>query len=215
MGDKVSKKIEEPCCCDQKECCESRPPDKQPSGGKKWWKIGLFTLGMCLIIGATAYSLIIRHTNASNVPVDTSAIPQITSGTCANAISSMGIGDLLWAKELGTVFTDHDLIFVVLQENNGQTTDTLANRISEATAKIEARGVRVGTLTLSTSDPEFSTTLQRLSLGQLPAILAFSTTGNGAIITGDITEGRLLQTYVTISQPLCVPGGPSGCCSGK
>jgi len=211
MGDKVSKKIEEPCCCGQKECCESRPPDKQPSGRNKWWKIGLFALGMCLIIGATAYSLIVRHT-ASNASVDTSGIPQIATGACVNALSSLDISDLAWVQELNSLFTDHDYIMVLLPEDNGDSNNTLVNRMSEATAKIEARGVNVGTFTLDPNDPEFSTTMKRLALGQLPAIIAIHTNGNGAIITGDITEGRLLQTYLVISQPICAPGGSSGCC---
>jgi hypothetical protein len=120
---------------------------------------------------------------------------------------------LAWAQELSSLFADHDFVFVVLPESNTDLAKTLANRISDAAAKIEANGKRVGTFTLNSSDPEFSTTMQRLSLGQLPAVLALSNTGNGAIITGDITEGKLLQTYLTVSQPVCAPG--SGCCSGK
>lgn len=201
-------------CCDQKGCCQS-PEDstgKQPTGIKKWWKIGIFSLGVLLIIGATAYSLITRHTNASEVSLDTSNIPQITTGSCAIAASSLGISDLAWTQELDSTFSNHDLVFVILPENDGGSTDIISNRVSEAASKIEAQGAIVGTLTLSPSDPEFSTTLQRLAIGQLPAVLAFCTTGNGAIMTGDITEGKLLQTYVTISQPVCPPGSSPGCC---
>jgi hypothetical protein len=101
---------------------------------------------------------------------------------------------------------------VILPGNDTNLNNTLANRISDATAKIEARHTSVGTFTLNASDPEFSVTTERLAITQLPAVLAISTTGNGAIITGDITEGKLLQTYVTISQPVCAPGSSSGCC---
>jgi hypothetical protein len=31
-------------------------------------------------------------------------------------------------------------------------------------------------------------------------------------MTGDITEGKLLQTYLVVSQPICAPGSSSGCC---
>ena len=214
MSDKSSEKMKKTECCDQKGCCPSASDDatKPPDGGKKWWKIAVFTLGVFLIIGATAYSLITRHTSASSKPLDNSGIPQVASSTCARAIASLGIGDLVWAQELNAIFTNHDLVFVILPENDSNSTNTLVNRISDATAKIEARGARVGTLTLNASDPEFSITMQRLALGQLPAVLALSTTGNGAIVTGDITEGKLLQTYVTISQPVCAPGSSSGCC---
>ncbi|OGN91541.1 MAG: hypothetical protein A2Z75_07720 [Chloroflexi bacterium RBG_13_50_10] len=217
MSDKDSKKMPKADCCDQKGCCPS-PADstkQQPPSKKQWWKIAVFALGILMIIGATAYSVITRHINASSVPLDKSGIPQIASNTGCNAASTLGIGDLLWAQKLNPIFTDHNLIFVILPGDDSNSNTTLANRISDATAKIEARHTSVGTFTLSASDPEFSITTERLAITQLPAVLALSTTGNGAIITGDITEAKLLQTYVVVSQPICAPGSSSGCCSGK
>jgi len=217
MSEKSSEKTPKIDCCDQKGCCPSPSEDatRQPDRGKKRWKIAVFALGMLMVIGATAYSLITRHTSASPVPLNNIGVPQIASSNCGNALSTLGIGDLLWAQELNTIFTDHNLIFVILPGNDTNLNNTLANRISDATAKIEARHTSVGTFTLNASDPEFSVTTERLAITQLPAVLAISTTGNGAIITGDITEGKLLQTYVVVTQPICVPGGSSGCCSGK
>jgi hypothetical protein len=214
MSEKSSEKTPKIDCCDQKGCCPSPSGDatRQPDRGKKRWKIAVFALGMLMVIGATAYSLITRHTSASPVPLNNIGVPQIASSNCGNALSTLGIGDLLWAQELNTIFTDHNLIFVILPGNDTNLNNTLANRISDATAKIEARHTSVGTFTLNASDPEFSVTTERLAITQLPAVLAISTTGNGAIITGDITEGKLLQTYVTISQPVCAPGSSSGCC---
>ncbi len=222
MSDKSPEKLEKPDCCDQKGCCAS-PEDttgQQPPGKKRWWKIAVFALGVFLVIGATAYSLVTRHINASSTPLDNSSIPQIASNNWPIAVSTMGVGDLVWAQDLESMFTDHDLIFVILPENDNNSTKTLTKRVSDASAKIEARGARVGTLTLSVSDPEFSITMKRLALGQLPAVVALSTAGNGAIITGDITEGKLLQTYVVVTQPVCAPGcdtgsSSSGCCGGK
>jgi hypothetical protein len=219
MTNKGPEKIKKTDCCDQEGCCPSSADntDKQPPGKKQWWKISIFALGMLLVVGATAYSLIIRHTGASNVPLDNSDVPQITSSTCINAASTLGIGDLAWVQELSTIFTDNDLIFVILPGNDGNSTNTLTNRVSDARAKIEARHTSVGTFTLSASDPEFSVTTERLAITELPAVLALCISGNGAVITGDITEGKLLQTYVTVTQPVCAPGcdtgsSASGCC---
>jgi hypothetical protein len=217
MSEKGSEKTPKIDCCDQKGCCPSSvdSTNQQPPSRKQWWKIAVFALGMLMVIGATTYSLITRHTSASPVPLNNIGVPQIASGTCGNALSTLGVGDLLWAQELNTIFTDRDLIFVILSGNDTNLNDTLANRISDATAKIEARHTSVGTFTLSANDPEFPVTTERLAITELPAVLAISTTGNGAIITGDITEGKLLQTYVVVTQPVCVPGGSSGCCPGK
>jgi hypothetical protein len=222
MTDKSPKKIQNADCCDQKGCCPSSADNtnQQPPSKKQWWKIAVFSLGMLMVVGAITYSLVIRHTSAATTPIDNSGVPQIASSTYHNALSTLGIGDLVWAKELNTIFTDHNLVFVILPGNDTNLNDTLSNRISDATAKIEARHTSVGTFTLNASDPEFSVTTERLAITELPAVLALSTSGNGAIITGDITEGKLLQTYVVVTQPICAPGcdtgsSSSGCCSGK
>jgi hypothetical protein len=222
MSEKGSEKTPKTDCCDQKGCCPSSEDSikQQPPSKKQWWKIAAFSLGMLMVVGAITYSLITRHTSASTVPLNNSSVPQIASGTYGNALSSLGISDLVWVKELNAVFTDHNLIFVILPGKDSNLNDTLANRISDATTKIEARHTIVGTFTLSASDPEFSVTTERLAIAELPAVLALSTSGNGAVITGDITEGKLLQTYVVVTQPVCAPGcntgsGSSGCCSGK
>jgi hypothetical protein len=180
---------------------------------RQWWKIAGFALGILLIAAATTYALTTRNSAASSGPLGN--VPSIGSNTSQSAPTTMGVGDLKWAKNLAAKFADHDFIFVILPENDNNSTSTLTKRISDAAAKIEARGARVETITLSASDPELSITLKRLAIGQLPAVLAIGISGNGAIITGDITEGKLLQTYVVVSQPVCAPGSSSGCCPGK
>jgi len=177
---------------------------------RQWWKIAGFALGILLIAAATTYALTTRNSAASSGPLGN--VPSIGSNTGKSAPAAMGVGDLKWAKNLAAKFTDHDFIFVILPGSDSDSTKTLANRVSDASAKIEAQGARVETMTLSASDPELLITAERLAIGQLPAVLAIAISGNGAIITGDITEGKLLQTYVVVSQPVCVPGGSSGCC---
>jgi len=177
---------------------------------RQWWKIAGFALGILLIAAATTYALTTRNSAASSGPLGN--VPSIGSNTGKSAPAAMGVGDLKWAKNLAAKFTDHDFIFVILPGNDSNSTETLSKRVSDAAAKIEARGARVETIALSASDPELSITLKRLAIGQLPAVLAISSAGNGAIMTGDITEGKLLQTYLTVSQPVCAPGGSSGCC---
>lgn len=178
---------------------------------RQWLRIGGFTLGILLIAGAAAYALTTRNSAASSGPLTNGTVPP----TIQSAPATMGVGDLKWAQKVTAKFTDHTFIFVILPGNDSNSNEILANRVSDASVKIEARGAKVETLTLSPSDPELSITMQRLAIGQLPAVLAISITGNGAIMTGDITEGKLLQTYLTVSQPVCLPGGSSGCCPGN
>ncbi|UCH50670.1 MAG: hypothetical protein JSV54_06550 [Chloroflexota bacterium] len=216
MSDKDFEKTKKVDCCDQKDCCPSSSDNttQQSAGSKKWWKIAVFALGMLMIIGATSYSLITRHINASSAPLDNGGIPQI--GSEQNIPNILGLSDLTWVQNLSTTFTEHDFMFVILPDSDSDSTKTLTNRVIEATATIEARGARVETITLSPDNSEFSTTMHRLAIGQVPAVLAISVSGNGAIMTGDITEEKLLQTYLVVSQPpVCPPGSSPGCCGGK
>jgi hypothetical protein len=229
MSDKGFKKVQKTDCCDQKGCCPSpadttkpQPPSRQP-----WWKIAVFALGILLIAGAVTYALTTRNSAASSGPLTNGNVPLIGSYTSLNVPragsytslnvpKTTGIGDLKLSESLAAKFADHDFIFVTLSDNDIKSTKTLTNRISDAAAKIEARGARVETITLSPDDPEFSITMRRLGIGGVPAVLAISVSGNGAIMTGDITEGDLLQTYLTVLQPpVCAPGSSSGCCGGK
>jgi hypothetical protein len=182
---------------------------------RQWWKIAGFALGIILIAAAATYALTTRNSAASSGPLGNGNVPSIGSNTGKSAPATMGVGDLKWAKNVATKFTDHDFIFVILPENGSDLTKTLTNRVAEAAVKIEAKGARVETMTLSATDPEFSITMERLAITQLPAVLAISISGNGAILTGDITEGKLLQTYLVVAQPICAPGSSSGCCGGK
>ncbi|MCX6007108.1 MAG: hypothetical protein NTZ34_07605, partial [Chloroflexi bacterium] len=71
-------------------------------------------------------------------------------------------------------------------------------------------GAAVDAMTLSSADPEFQLTIDRLAIQKLPAVLVIAATGQGAIIKGDITETKVLQAYLSL-QKTCVPG-TSGCC---
>jgi hypothetical protein len=187
---------------------------KKESGGRsqkrQWWKIAVFALGILLTAAAATYALTTRNSAASSGHLGN--VPSIGSNTSQSAPATTGVGDLKWTQNLAAKFADHDFIFVILPENDSNSTSTLTKRVSDAAAKIEARGVRVETLTLSASDPELSITAGRLAIAQLPAVLAIGPSGNGVIMTGDITEEKLLQAYLAASQPVCPPGSSSGCC---
>ena len=183
---------------------------------KGGWKIAIFALGVLLIIGATVYSVITRHSDAVGAPSNKGSAPSAVAAAGVNVPAAQGIGDLTWVKKLNSVFTDHDFIFVLLPESDSDLTKKVADQVTMAAAKIEAEGVRVDTLTLNPSNPEFSLTTDRLAITQLPAVLAFSISGNGAIIKGEITETKLLQAYLVVSKPpICAPGSSSGCCPTK
>ena len=94
-----------------------------------------------------------------------------------------------------------DAVFLLLADKNGQLP---SDAVKGAAAKIEKQGQKCGLFTLKTSSPDFA---QLTSQATLPAVLVM-VKGKGTIwVSGDITEEKLVQGYVTASRV-------AGCCSG-
>ena len=187
----------------------------------QWWKIAVCVLGILVIAGAVTYTLMTR-TSASSAASTTSSptAPAASSptapatnsptptATAANAPASDGSGELNWVKSLNSKWATNDFIFVVFPGDD-DLTGKADQAVKTSLEKIKQAGTAAEALTLSSTDPEFQTTLDRLALQKLPAVLVFAATGQGVIVKGDITETKLLQAYVSL-QKTCVPG--SGCC---
>lgn len=176
---------------------------------KDWWKKAVFAIGILIVIGAVTYSLVIRKADSAGSPPAAGSAPAATNASSSTPPSN-SIGELKWVSNLKTRFADHDFMFVILPGSN----DTIKNvyqEIDKAAAKIKAEGVRIDTLTLGSDDPELPITAQRLAISKLPAVIVFSSSGSGALISGEITETKLLQAYLTALKA-CPPGSSSGCC---
>jgi len=170
----------------------------------KWLKIGICILGVLMIAGAITYTVLTRQSGASGA----SSTPPADSAL-KNAQSTGGIDGLNWVKDVNSKFTNKDFLFVLLPGNDDLTKKT-EQTLSGAVEKMMQDGVSVAVFPLDPKDSEVAITAKRLSISNLPAVLLFSSQGRGAIISGDITETKLLQAYLTLLQA-CVPGN-SGCC---
>jgi hypothetical protein len=175
----------------------------------QWWKIAVCILGVLMIAGAITYTLMTRAAASSAAPVNNSPAP--VTGIPGSPASD-GVGELNWVKALSSKYATNDFVFIVLPANN-DSTGKVDQVIKSASNTMRQDGAAVDTMTLSPTDPEFSATTERLAIQKLPAVLLFASTGQGAIIKGDITETKLLQAYLTIVKT-CVPGS-SGCCPAK
>jgi len=211
MRDKSPKDLEKNDCCAQGECCSSSAvKENQQSGSRvEWWKIAVFALGMIMVVAGIAYSLITRHSVASSNMVGNDTISSVPSSACA----ILGIGELVWAKDLDAEFIRTDFVFVVLPGSDGDSNQEITSQVDGVAEKIRAQGLNVHSMILSPNDPEFSKTTGKLAISQLPAVLILGKNGNGAIVTGNLDETKLLEAYLVVSQsPPCIPGSSSGCC---
>ena len=178
---------------------------KTPLSGQ-WWKIALCLLGVVMIAGAITYTLMSRAT-ASSASSGNSA----SQASASNTQTSGGVGELNWVNALRTKYSATDFIFVVFPGDSNQTSK-VEQSVKSAAEKMRQDGPIVESMTLPASDPEFSVTLERLGIQKLPAVLLMVSTGQGAIVKGEINETKLLQAYLTLVKT-CTPG--SSCCPGK
>jgi len=163
-------------------------------------QIALCLIGVLMIAGAVTYILVIR-TSAANLS---------NAARFAGFVASDLDGELNWVKDLYTKFENNDFVVVILPGNDDLTrkVDQLVNSTCE---KIRQDRTNIEVMTLSSTDPEFQTTLDRLAIHKLPAILIMAPAGKQQIIKSDFSENKILEAYLKL-QGTCVPGA-SGCCS--
>ena len=187
----------------------------------QWWKIALCALAVLMIAGAVTYTLMTRTSASSVLLTASNPVPSVAavnapastsnpapSTPAVNAPASQGAGELNWVKNLNSKFATYDFIFILFPGNDDATVKA-DQVVKTSLEKIKQSGGVVDAMTLSSTDPEFQSTMDRLAIQKLPAVLVIAATGQGAIVKGDITETKLLQAYVSL-QKTCVPG--SGCC---
>ncbi len=162
-------------------------------------QIALCLIGVLMIAGALTYILVIR-TSAANLS---------NAARFAGFVASDLDGELNWVKHLYTKFENNDFVVVILPGNDDLTrkVDQLVNSTCE---KIRQDGTNIEVMTLGPTDPEFQTTLDRLAIHKLPAILIMAPAGKQQIIKSDFSENKILEAYLKL-QGTCVPGA-SGCC---
>ena len=145
---------------------------------------------------------------------ETAAAPQTQPATRASKpakpASKMGanLGSL---NDLNKVAMGQDAVFIFIpgpkDESPGEGT---SSAVQAARKSIEAKNISLGLYTLSTGSPDYSAISKQ---AQTPAIVV-ATKGRGmTVVSGDVTETKLLQAYVASSSASCGPSGcgPSGC----
>jgi hypothetical protein len=172
----------------------------------RWWKIAVCALGLLMIAGAVTYTLITRIPTGSTATTSGNPLPPTAA---INTPASDAVGELNWVTGLSSRYETYDFIFVVFPGND-ELTGKADQAVQTASETIRQSGTAIEAMTLSSMDPEFQVSLDRLAIQKLPAVLLLAATGQGAIVKGDITETKLLQAYLNL-QKTCVPG-TSGCC---
>ncbi len=124
----------------------------------------------------------------------------------------------LWGKPLESlasldeVAAQKDAIFVYLPTKGQGLSENVKKNIEVAAGKAQSRGTTMALYTLDDGSKDYAQLANQTST---PCVLAMVKGSGMSVVSGNISEGNLLQALVTASRPSgCSPGsscGPSGC----
>ena len=185
---------------------------------------------------AFAAPLLSQNTGGDSTAAQTTTVPSIDAASPAETVPPVGqdetvlpetdlqqavktatakkkFGDFVDSlSSLNKLAANQDAVFVFLP---AKADTTVAKDTDEAVAAVkrtlESQKIRIGLYTLQSGSPEYSNIAAQLSL---PGMLVLSKGRGMGVVSGEITEAKLLQAYVASTRAGgCGPSGcgPSGC----
>jgi len=180
-------------------------------------------IAVCLIVAAAVCAILIfkltstgQQKNAQGTAADGfSALPALENkGPVTNSSSQQGgsgapiaaISDLnRVAGTLNTVFV------IVLGKDNAPLNKETTTLLTSVERTLNAKGISTGIFTLQSSSPEYPAVAAKVAP---PGIAVLSKGGSIGLVSGGISEAKLMQAYVASTRNGgCGTGdcGPSGC----
>jgi hypothetical protein len=208
------------------ECCGPGCNCGKPSGNKKA-KVVICLVVLLAICGIFVYKATSARQTAQDNTKAAFVTPILNQATGQEpAVKSVAdtkkVGELLDSlAALNKVAINQDAVFVFIPANGNETiSKEILNAITSAEQKIKSSGVKIGLYTLQFSmSKEYADIAAQLPP---PSILVMSKGKGMGTVSGEITEGKLLQAYVASSRaggcgtscgpstPGCGPAAPVG-----
>ena len=226
----------EPCCAGGS-CCPSGS-----DGGARNWKIVVFILIVIAAGVVLARSLMNRPDPGSDEaqqtfaaiqpdspapanPAVTSDAPaeseiaveasSVTKDTTKEEAPDKPVPKLLFAPlaslaSLNKVAANFDAVFILLAGQDQLNMEPITKELEAAAKTIQAGGPRVSAFTLKKDSPNYAQLAKQFSI---PCVLAMVKGRGASGVSGEITQTRLIQAYVTASRAgsSCCPGGGGAC----
>ncbi|MHC4362898.1 MAG: hypothetical protein ACYSTZ_08730 [Planctomycetota bacterium] len=115
---------------------------------------------------------------------------------------------------LNTVAANFDAVFILLGGEDQLNMEPITKEVEAAAKKIRAGGVRVSAFTLKKDSPNRAQLAKQFSI---PSVVAMVKGRGASGVSGEITEAKLIQAFVTASRSgsSCCPGGSGGTCAQR
>lgn len=192
----------------------------KPSGNKKA-KVTICLIVLLAVCGIFVYKANSAKQNAPAITENAFAAPIANQaneqGPAVNSVEGKKmVGEFIGSlASLNKIAINQDAVFVFVPAygNNIVSKETI-DAIASAKQKLKSRGLSIGLYTLRVSSPsnEYANIAAQLPL---PGMLIMSKGKGMGTVSGEITETKILQAYVTSSRAGggCCPsgGGSAGC----
>lgn len=200
-------------CCGPGCGCDSAG---KPS--KSRWMVGVIVLA---IAGVMVVRGMVRSNKDSTqaspagfadpAATETTAGGSVTNSDAAAAASETSVGTTIGAfAELNTAAAKTDAVFVFLPAREGTSAKIPSAPMKAAARTIEAKGIKCGLFTLKTGTRDYD---QIAKQTPVPGVLALVKGRGMSVVSGEVTEAKLLQGYVAASSAGgCGPSAGAGCC---
>jgi len=118
----------------------------------------------------------------------------------------------LWSQELDSlaslnkVAADTDAVYVFLAAEDQQGNQAITKEIEAATKKIKSNGSRISAFRLKKDAPDYAQLAKQFSI---PCVVAMVKGRGMSAVSGQISETKLVEAFVTASRPVssCCPAG--------
>lgn len=179
--------------------------------GKARWIVGAIVL---VIAGVLVARAVVKNNSASTASAATgfAALPAVPEQAPAGAdtpSATNAVKEIAALSELNMVAADSVGVFVFLPGKNETTVKATTMQIRGAVRKMEPqlRGGKIGIFTLKAGTPDYKQIASQMAL---PGVLAMVKGGGMSATSGDITETKLVQAFVSASSSGGCGGGGCG-----
>jgi len=135
----------------------------------------------------------------------------VTSSEVAPPVAETSVGTTIGAlSELDTVAAKTDAVFIFLPGKDGTSDNPPSTPMKGAARTIETQGKKIGLFTLKAGSRDYEQIAAQMSV---PGVLTIVKGRRMSAVSGDITEAKLVQSFVAASSAGgCGPSAGAGCC---
>lgn len=168
-------------------------------------KTFIFIIVMLAAAGVAAMSILKKGSNKTSEEAAGKFDTDLASlNICGPSLDSL--------NRLNKEAADKDFVYVLLPGEGDQETEKVSGVIEKTSKVISENGTKVGHFTIKTDSDDYKNLVNSYGIDNFPAVLALGKGRGSAIITGEITQEKLLAAYIRASQPAnCGPKAGSCC----